>query len=987
MLGPSHQISWNICVLSSLVLLCSCGDMDPPEQDNAPSDMSSIAHDMDMPESRDEVRDMPSSLDTCLQNEHVKGGTCSVCPLGTHNEAGDPANGGDTSCSAVSCKENEFVSSNSCTPCALGTTNEAGDDASGDDTICDAVLCAEDQNVSNHACVSCPAGTTNEAGDDASGDDTACDATLCEADNFVSNHLCTPCPLGSTNDAGDDAAGEDTSCDITLCAENQFVSNHVCRPCEPNTTNMPGDDASGEDTYCDGELCASNQHVSNGECTPCALGTTNEAGDDASGDDTICDAVLCAEDQNVSNHACVSCPAGTTNEAGDDASGDDTACDATLCEADNFVSNHLCTPCPLGSTNDAGDDAAGENTSCDITLCQLDEYVVAHACEPCPPGTTNDGGDSAIGIDTTCDAILCPANERVLANTCTSCPPGSTNDAGDDASGSNTSCDFVACQTNERVVSNQCIDCPLGTTNQPGDDASGTDTTCDAVLCPSNERVLSNMCTMCAPGETNDSGDDASGSDTLCDEILCGANEHVVSHTCTICPSGMTNMAGDSAAGLDTLCDDSCTLAFAVSCLDMYHDEIISPGEGDGVAISGNTLVVADWWKSNGSIRPGAVFVYTRIGSTWTLQTTLTASNMGDRDFFGSSVAIEGDTIVVGASGEDGPNDLLEKQGAAYVFERSGSVWSETAILRSPSPDAFDEFGDQVAISQGLIAVSAPSEDSGSIGVTGNPNDDSVSNSGAVYVYASNATGWEFQAYLKPSNTHASANFGSALTLDNDTLVVGSIGESSSTTGINSSPDLLAPGAGAAYVFKKTGMTWSQEAYIKASNAEGGDQFGHDIALAGDILAISSQSERSNSGGVNGDQSNNSLTGAGAVYVFERNGSSWSQQAYIKSDVPGLDDRFHQVAVEGNRVYVGEPNEDGGRLLVNGSPTYTAGGSNTGAIYVYEKSGNAWARFAYIKNNVSQNSYRLGADLAVSGGVVVALSEAQGHTRVFDTSP
>ena len=155
------------------------------------------------------------------------------------------------------------------------------------------------------------------------------------------------------------------------------------------------------------------------------------------------------------------------------------------------------------------------------------------------------------------------------------------------------------------------------------------------------------------------------------------------------------------------------------------------------------------------------------------------------------------------------------------------------------------------------------------------------------------------QAYIKASNPGDGANFGSsvALSRDGNTMAVAAYYESSAATGINGNQaDRSIPEAGAVYVFARTGTTWSQQAYIKASNTGNaavgdgfaeGDQFGYSIALSadGNTLAVGAIGEDSNATGINGDQADNSANQAGAAYVFTRTGSTWSQQAYVKSSM------------------------------------------------------------------------------------------------------
>src|SRR5262249_14416579 len=157
------------------------------------------------------------------------------------------------------------------------------------------------------------------------------------------------------------------------------------------------------------------------------------------------------------------------------------------------------------------------------------------------------------------------------------------------------------------------------------------------------------------------------------------------------------------------------------------------------------------------------------------------------------------------------------------------------------------------------------------------------------------------------SNTDAGHHFGISLALSGDTLVVGAPDETSSAIGINGDQNNHdRPSSGAAYVFVRSGTTWTQQAYIKASNPDEVDQFGSSVALSGDTLAVGAFNEQSAATGVNGDQRDNSVTGAGAVYVFVRSGITWVQQAYIKASNPGGNNWFGlSVALSGDTLAVG----------------------------------------------------------------------------------
>jgi hypothetical protein len=172
-----------------------------------------------------------------------------------------------------------------------------------------------------------------------------------------------------------------------------------------------------------------------------------------------------------------------------------------------------------------------------------------------------------------------------------------------------------------------------------------------------------------------------------------------------------------------------------------------------------------------------------------------------------------------------------------------------------------------------ILAVGAVGEDSNATGVNGTQVNNSASAAGAVYVFTRTGSTWAQQAYVKASNTGAFDSFGTgvALSADVSILAVGASGEDSDATGVNGTQvDDSASAAGAVYVFTRTGSTWAQQAYVKASNTGADDYFGSRVALNADgsTLAVGASGEASNATGVNGNQADNSATRAGAVYVY-----------------------------------------------------------------------------------------------------------------------
>ncbi|MBI3850246.1 MAG: FG-GAP repeat protein [Verrucomicrobia bacterium] len=373
-------------------------------------------------------------------------------------------------------------------------------------------------------------------------------------------------------------------------------------------------------------------------------------------------------------------------------------------------------------------------------------------------------------------------------------------------------------------------------------------------------------------------------------------------------------------------------------------------------------------------------------------QAYLKASNTGAYDDFGGSVAVSGDTVVVGAyyessnaTGVDGDqsDNSAYSSGAAYVFVRSGTTWTQQAYLKASNTGLRDGFGSSVAVSGDTVVVGAPAEGSNATGVNGDQSNNSVWYAGAAYVFVRNGTTWSQQAYLKASTTVANNvfyRFGSSVSVSGDTVVVGALGEASNATGVDGvGSNNSANNSGAAYVFVRNGTTWTQQAYLKASNAEAGDRFGISVAVSGDTVVIGADGEASSATVVNGNQSDNNAPQSGAAYVFVRNGTTWSQQAYLKASNaegnppydPYSGDRFGvSVAVSGDTVVIGANGEDSSATGVNGNQSDN-GATDSGAAYVFVRSGTTWTQQAYLKASNTDAGDNFGDPVSVSGDTVV----------------
>jgi len=396
------------------------------------------------------------------------------------------------------------------------------------------------------------------------------------------------------------------------------------------------------------------------------------------------------------------------------------------------------------------------------------------------------------------------------------------------------------------------------------------------------------------------------------------------------------------------------------------------------VATNGRLLVVSAPWEestatgingdetSNDANRVGAVYAFARSGGAWYQEAYIKASNAGAFDRFGIALAIDGDTLVVGApeeaslatgvNGDEADNDAYAS-GAAYVFVRDGSNWSQQAYLKASNTNAADSFGSAVAISGDTIVVGAPGEKSVGAGVGADEGDNSGVGVGAAYVFTRRGSSWMQQEFIKSSNAGNNDDFGASVAIDGDLIAIGAPGEASTSAGVNGNQNNNdAAHAGAAYLFERNAATWSQVAYIKASNPGGqtmfgqsGDRFGGSVALHDGVLVVGAPFESSSSDGIDGDQSNDSALEAGAAYIFEGDGSNWSQVAYVKSDHSQPEDEFGgSVATWGGRVIVGTRFENGAGAGINDLSGY-GGLDNAGAAYVYESQAGVWSRRAYLK--------------------------------------
>ncbi len=326
---------------------------------------------------------------------------------------------------------------------------------------------------------------------------------------------------------------------------------------------------------------------------------------------------------------------------------------------------------------------------------------------------------------------------------------------------------------------------------------------------------------------------------------------------------------------------------------------------GFSVALSGDYAVIgAPYYVVNGAFRQGKAYIFVRSGASWSQQAILTASDGTAGGHFGYEVAISGNYAIIGGN-----------YNKAYIFVRSGSTWSQQAILTASDGVSGDGFGWSVALSGDYAVVGARSHDTG-----GN------SNQGKAYVFVRSGSNWFQQAILTASDGAAEDNFGNSVALSGDYAVVAAERYNTSR--------------GKAYIFLRSGSTWSQQAILTASDGAAQDYFGCSVAISGNYAIIGAY----NAGG--NDQ--------GKAYIFVRTGTAWSQQTILTaSNASGLDRFGTNVAISGDYAIVG---------------------ASSDKAYIFVRSGTVWYQEAILaaSDDHADSPDLFGSGVAIFGDYAAA---------------
>ncbi len=339
---------------------------------------------------------------------------------------------------------------------------------------------------------------------------------------------------------------------------------------------------------------------------------------------------------------------------------------------------------------------------------------------------------------------------------------------------------------------------------------------------------------------------------------------------------------------------------------------------GYSVAISSNSAIVGVQYDTQAAPGGGAAHVFVRSGFAWTHQAMLLASDAAMGDYLGFAVAIAGDTAVAGAPWADPGN--LDRAGAAYVFTRSGTNWTQQQKLTASDAGAGSNFGQTVAIAGDTIIVGAPYGYTGSV------------QSGSAFIFVRAGGVWAQQAKLTPSDPTRNMEFGGHVAISGDSVIVSAYRD----------PE-KGKNAGAAYVFTRAGVVWTQQAKLMPADPQPYDWFGYGgVAISGDVAAVTQ-----NEGG--------GMRDFGSVYVFRRSGGHWEQEQKIAAKPDGDPNFACSLALSGKH-------------LVFGSSWDGAAGPQAGAAYLYAYQDGEWKQMAKLCASDTETNDWFGTCVAIDRG-------------------
>lgn len=386
---------------------------------------------------------------------------------------------------------------------------------------------------------------------------------------------------------------------------------------------------------------------------------------------------------------------------------------------------------------------------------------------------------------------------------------------------------------------------------------------------------------------------------------------------------------------------------------------------GYSVFISGNYAIVGapkDPSDANGGAvldESGAAYIFENVGGVWTQKQKLVASDRANYDYFGWSVSMSGKYAVIGAyfeSQDENGENTVNSAGSVYIFEETAGVWSQIQKVVASDREANDYFGYAVSISGDYFVVGAYGEDHNVVGTA------TLNNAGSAYIFHNTAGTWSQVQKIVASDRSVGDYFGSAVSISGDYILIGAYREAEDVGGANT----LAY-SGSAYIFHNTAGTWSQTQKIVANDREFDASFGISVAISGDNAVVGAFKESKNAAG------GNSLSGAGAAYVFTNNGGTWSQnQKLVASDRSSGDYFGRGVAIFGDKAIVGAYQE---HHNTQGQDSVASAGS----AYVYKFDSGTWSEVNKIVASDRGEGDNFGFAVGISNEFAIVGADKEAH--------
>jgi hypothetical protein len=339
---------------------------------------------------------------------------------------------------------------------------------------------------------------------------------------------------------------------------------------------------------------------------------------------------------------------------------------------------------------------------------------------------------------------------------------------------------------------------------------------------------------------------------------------------------------------------------------------------GGAVSISGDYAVIGARRDDDIASDCGSAYVFRKEESVWSLHAKLLAADASAKIQFGNSVSISGDYVVVGAY-TSSDNGLYS--GSAYIFKREGTNWTQEAKLVPPDGDSYDYFATSVSISGNDVVIGTPFDD------------DNGESSGSAYIYKREGTNWTQETKIVASDGVANDEFGFSVAILGDYIVVGT--------------PLHEGTIGSAYVFKREGTSWSQQAKLEASDGAADHYFGNSVSISANDVIVGAY------------QGNGNADHSGSAYIFKRQDTNWLQQEKLVASDGASGDYFgYSVSISGSYAIVGAKNDEDS-------------GFHAGTAYVFKMEDSDWTEHVKLLPDEVASSDAFGCAVAISGNNLI----------------